>query len=110
MGGTDRLQDFRLRKGITQEEVAEELIRLAAADGVEVKVDGSVISKWERGKKRPRRHYRRLLCRFYQAPEEDLGLRIIGRNKFCCLVRSKVEAHDRSLVDCDIFLHPKVIK
>ncbi|HEV3156527.1 MAG TPA: helix-turn-helix transcriptional regulator [Candidatus Baltobacteraceae bacterium] len=75
MSGTDRLQDFRLRRGITQEEVAEELVRLAAADGLEVKVDASVISKWERGKKRPRRHYRRLLCRFYQATEEDLGFK-----------------------------------
>jgi len=76
MSGTERLQDFRLRRGITQDEVAEELIQLAAADGMEVKVDGSVISKWERGKKRPHRHYRRLLCRFYQATEEDLGFKV----------------------------------
>ncbi|HEV3156121.1 MAG TPA: helix-turn-helix transcriptional regulator [Candidatus Baltobacteraceae bacterium] len=74
--GTDCLQDFRLKRGITQEEVAEELIRLAEDAGLEVRVDASMISKWERGKKRPRRYYRRLLCRFYQATEEDLGLTV----------------------------------
>ncbi|HEV3157372.1 MAG TPA: helix-turn-helix transcriptional regulator [Candidatus Baltobacteraceae bacterium] len=76
MSETDRLQDFRLRRGITQEEVAEELIRLAEAAGLEVRVDASMISKWERGQKRPRRHYRRLLCRLYEATEEDLGLTV----------------------------------
>ncbi|HEV3156695.1 MAG TPA: helix-turn-helix transcriptional regulator [Candidatus Baltobacteraceae bacterium] len=74
--GTDCLQDFRLKRGITQEEVAEELIRLAEAAGLEVRVDASMISKWERGQKRPRRHYRRLLCRLYEATEEDLGLTV----------------------------------
>ena len=38
-------------------------------------VDATMISKWERGVKRPRKLYRRLFCALYGATEEDLGLR-----------------------------------
>ena len=34
-----------------------------------------MISKWERGLKRPRKVYRRLLCMLYGTTEEQLGLR-----------------------------------
>jgi transcriptional regulator with XRE-family HTH domain len=92
--GTDEkifiLQRFRLMRGITQEEMADELVRLAADDGVDIKVNASMISKWECGHKRPRKYYRRLLCRFYQATEEDLGFRAsaVDRNlaKLCHMV------------------------
>jgi hypothetical protein len=40
-----------------------------------VGVDASMISKWERGEKRPRRLYRNLLCALYEANEYQLALR-----------------------------------
>jgi hypothetical protein len=61
---------------LTQEEVAEELIRLSSkAGGTEIKVNAAMISNWECGRKRPRKHYRRLFCLLYAATEEDLGFR-----------------------------------
>ncbi|HEV3156032.1 MAG TPA: helix-turn-helix transcriptional regulator [Candidatus Baltobacteraceae bacterium] len=97
MSGTDRLQYFRLRKGITQDEAAEELIRLAAAAGLEVRVDASMISKWEHGKKRPRRHYRRLLCHLYQATEEELGFKKRIRIPPSILAQDQANPAERNL-------------
>jgi hypothetical protein len=34
-----------------------------------------MVSKWERGQKRPRKLYRLLLCRLYETTEDQLGLR-----------------------------------
>jgi len=34
-----------------------------------------MVSKWERGEKRPRQQYRRLLCSLYSSTEEELGFR-----------------------------------
>jgi len=82
MSESNGLRGFRDRLGISQADVADELVRLADADGDQVNVDASMISKWERGAKRPRRHYRRLFCRFYDATEEELGFRVLigGKN------------------------------
>jgi transcriptional regulator with XRE-family HTH domain len=72
-----RLQDYRRRLDLTQEQVAEELARLAWEHfGVRVGVDGQMVSKWERGEKRPSRFYRQLLCLLYSTTEEQLGLRV----------------------------------
>jgi DNA-binding transcriptional regulator YiaG/tetratricopeptide (TPR) repeat protein len=71
-----RLQQYRARWGLTQQETAEEIARLAwVQDGEAVAVNGDMVSKWERGKKRPSRRYRKLLCLAYQATEEQLGFR-----------------------------------
>jgi tetratricopeptide (TPR) repeat protein/DNA-binding transcriptional regulator YiaG len=66
----------RARLGLTQQEVAEALAALAwEHDHEQLGVDADMVSKWERGAKRPRRLYRRLLCMLYNSTEEDLGLR-----------------------------------
>ena len=73
-----RLQDYRRRLGLTQEQVAEELTRLAWEHfGVRVGADGQMVSKWERSEKRPSRFYRQLLCLLYSSTEEQLGLRVL---------------------------------
>ena len=73
-----RLQDYRRRLDLTQEQVAEELARLAWQHfGARVGVDAQMVSKWERGEKRPSRFYRQLLCLLYSTTEEQLGLRVV---------------------------------
>jgi DNA-binding transcriptional regulator YiaG len=70
------LRAQRARLGLTQQEVAEALAALAwEHDHEQLGVDADMVSKWERGAKRPRRLYRRLLCMLYNSTEEDLGLR-----------------------------------
>jgi tetratricopeptide (TPR) repeat protein/DNA-binding transcriptional regulator YiaG len=70
------LKAQRARLGLTQQEVAEALAALAwEHDHEELGVDADMVSKWERGVKRPRRLYRRLLCMLYHSTEVDLGLR-----------------------------------
>jgi len=70
------LKAQRARLGLTQQEVAEALAALAwEHDHEQLGVDADMVSKWERGAKRPRRLYRRLLCMLYNSTEEDLGLR-----------------------------------
>src|SRR5260370_20130916 len=71
-----RLKAQRARLGLTQHEVAEALAALAwEHDHEQLGVDAAMVSKWERGEKRPRQIYRRLLCILYNSTEEDLGLR-----------------------------------
>src|SRR5229473_1942170 len=70
------LKAQRARLGLTQQEVAEALAALAwEHDHEQLGVDADMVSKWERGAKRPRRLYGRLLCMLYNSTEEDLGLR-----------------------------------
>jgi transcriptional regulator with XRE-family HTH domain len=70
------LQGHRRRLDLTQEQVAEELVRLAwEHHGVRVGADGQMVSKWERGEKRPSRLYRQLLCLLYCTTHEQLGFR-----------------------------------
>src|SRR5260370_31917980 len=72
------LKAQRARMGLTQQEVAEALAVLAwEHDHEQLGVDADMVSKWERGVKRPLRLYRRLLCMLYNSTEEDLGLRPI---------------------------------
>ena len=85
-----RLQDYRRRLDLTQEQVADELRRLAWEHfGVRVGVDGQMVSKWERGEKRPIRFYRQLLCLLYSTTEEQLGLRVLE------VVSTAEDAYDR---------------
>src|SRR6266853_1354033 len=71
-----RLKARRARMGLTQQEVAEALAALAwEHDHQQLGVDANHVSKWERGQRRPRRLYRRLLCTLYDCTEEELGLR-----------------------------------
>ena len=72
----NRLREYRQRLGLTQDEAAEALGTIAW-DRLhqQIGVDASMISKWERGEKRPRRFYRELLCALYGADEYQLALR-----------------------------------
>ena len=74
--GHVQLREHRERLGLTQVETADALAALAwERDRERVGVDAAMVSKWERGTKRPARLYRKLLCAFYGATEERLGLR-----------------------------------
>jgi transcriptional regulator with XRE-family HTH domain len=76
----EQLRQRRLRRGLTQEELATELARVAWEQNRErIGVDAAMVSKWERGKKQPSNSYRRLLAAVFAAdplsfdePSEDL--------------------------------------
>lgn len=71
-----RLRAARDRLQLTQEDVAERLAQLAwYRDRTRVGVSADMVSKWERGLKRPSRLYQGLLCQLFDATAEDLGLR-----------------------------------
>ncbi len=68
------LKRYRGLLGLTQEQLAEHLAILAwERNGERVGVDRAMISKWERGVRRPRRYYRDLLCLLYKVTPETLG-------------------------------------
>lgn len=70
------LRALRRRAGLTQQEVAEQLRVFAQARGAELgirnaeslAVDGQMVSKWERGEKRPSPIYRKLLSELFEIP------------------------------------------
>jgi transcriptional regulator with XRE-family HTH domain len=71
-----RLREFRQRRDLTLEALAEALARLAdEALGEKVGVNAEMIGKWERGAKRPSPLYRKLLVMLYGVSEEQLGFR-----------------------------------
>ncbi|MDQ1675722.1 MAG: hypothetical protein QOC93_866 [Actinomycetota bacterium] len=61
-----RLRELREARGLTQHEVAEELVHLAwVRDGMHVGVNADMVSKWERDEKHPSRLYTELLGLLY---------------------------------------------
>jgi transcriptional regulator with XRE-family HTH domain/tetratricopeptide (TPR) repeat protein len=74
--GQSQLRECRLRYGLTQQEVADEVTRLAwERDRRVVGVDAESVSRWERGERRPRKYYRQLLCLLFGTTEPNLGFR-----------------------------------
>jgi transcriptional regulator with XRE-family HTH domain len=72
--GASRLREQRLQRGMTQQEVAEGLERLAWMQASRrVGVNADMVSKWERGRKSPSRFYLRLLCSLFDMTADDLG-------------------------------------
>jgi transcriptional regulator with XRE-family HTH domain len=63
------LRQAREARNLTQDEVADGLMQLGAKGAT-----GGLVSKWERGICRPNRFHRRLLCQFFDAAQEQLGL------------------------------------
>lgn len=62
-------------RGWSLEDVASGLHRVAAStDGGEPGVDATMVSRWERGIRKPRPRYVRLLCRLFEMPADELGL------------------------------------
>lgn len=72
-GGT-RLREYRRARVMTQQEVAERLDELAwMFHKRRVGINPDMVSKWERGEKRPSGFYLKLLCALYDASPADLG-------------------------------------
>jgi len=70
-----RLRLQRRLRSWSQEDVAAGLHRLAATlDEAELGVDATMVSRWERGTRRPRPRYVRLLCHLFELPAEQLGI------------------------------------
>ncbi len=66
---SNRLREHRLRLGLTQEQAAAELARLA---GRELSIDGNAVSRHERGKVRPTAYHQALYSRLYGVSVEQL--------------------------------------
>jgi transcriptional regulator with XRE-family HTH domain len=70
-----RLRLQRRLRGWSQEDVAVGLCRVANSVGEsDIGVDSTMVSRWERGTRRPRPRYVRLLCQLFDLPAEQLGL------------------------------------
>src|SRR5262245_50525441 len=70
-----RLRALREERGWTQQEVAEQVSRLAWLRRHEhVGVNADMVSKWERGEKQPTPRYRELLCLLFETDAHGLGL------------------------------------
>ena len=68
------LYNLRDARGMTQQEVAEELNALAKKHQKPVHVDNVTVSRWERGViERPSPLYRRLLAELFEVSLEELG-------------------------------------
>jgi transcriptional regulator with XRE-family HTH domain/tetratricopeptide (TPR) repeat protein len=70
-----RLRASREERGWTQQDVAEQISRLAWLRRRErVGVNADMVAKWERGEKRPSPRYRDLLCLLFGADAQALGI------------------------------------
>jgi transcriptional regulator with XRE-family HTH domain len=70
-----RLRLQRRLHGWSQEDVASGLHRVAASLGQpELGVDSTMVSRWERGTRKPRPRYVRLLCCLFDLPADALGI------------------------------------
>jgi transcriptional regulator with XRE-family HTH domain len=91
-----RLREFREARGWTQQDVAEQIARLAWLRRREhVGVNPDMVAKWERGTKGISRHYRELLCLLYDTDAATLGIGPAVRTA----VSPVASADDSSLVD-----------
>jgi len=95
-GTRPRLRVLREERGWTQQDVADQVSRLAWLRSRErVGINADMVAKWERGDKRPSPRYRALLCLLYGTDAQGLG---IGRAVHAeAAVRP--EADDSSLID-----------
>jgi len=83
---SEQIHQCRLERGLTQEEFAREVARLAwERTHVQVGIDSAMVSKWERGTKLPSRRYQRLLSILLgtdpqrpSAPAPELGFDYAG--------------------------------
>jgi transcriptional regulator with XRE-family HTH domain len=70
-----RLRHLREERGWTQQDVAEQISRLAWLRRREhVGVNADMVAKWERGEKRPSPRYRELLCLLFGVDAYALGI------------------------------------
>lgn len=74
-----RLCEYRTRLRLTQREVAEELAKLAyqrGGDQARRGINAAMVSRWERGVKRPSPYYQALLCVLFDVTPAQLGFRL----------------------------------
>lgn len=75
-GFGEPLRRLRRKHGLTQQQVADELAKLAWTQRkTRVGVDRQMVSKWEREEKCPDQLYRELLCLLYGVTQQQLGFR-----------------------------------
>src|SRR5687767_2962176 len=76
ISGGGRLREFRQGLMLTQQDVAERLEHLAwVQHHRRVGVNADMVSKWERGEKRPSSFYLQLLCSLFDVSAGQLGFR-----------------------------------
>lgn len=68
------LRRQRLLRGWTLDRVAKELCTLCQEEAHVPGVNADMISKWERGERKPSRFYQAKLCQLYGATADQLGL------------------------------------
>ena len=69
-----RLKELREERGWTQQDVADQVARLAWLRRHErAGVNADMVAKWERGEKRPSPRYRELLCLLFGVDAQTLG-------------------------------------
>ena len=74
-GTRPRLKALREERGWTQQDVAEQISRLAwLREHEHVGVNADMVAKWERGDKQPSSRYRELLCLVFETDAHGLGL------------------------------------
>ncbi len=89
-----RLRALREERGWTQQEVADQVARLAWLRRREhVGINADMVAKWERGEKRPSPRYRDLLCLLFGADAQTLGIGVAGQP-----ATTRPEADDGSLI------------
>src|SRR5258708_19971441 len=70
-----RRRAFSEERGWTQQEVADQVARLAWLRRREhVGINADMVAKWERGEKRPSPRYRDLLCLLFGVDAQGLGV------------------------------------
>jgi tetratricopeptide (TPR) repeat protein len=72
----ERLEQMRLAKGWTQQEVADKIYELCVEQGrPKVGINSDTVGRWERGKSHPGKLYGANLRILFNATDEDLGLK-----------------------------------
>jgi transcriptional regulator with XRE-family HTH domain len=93
-GTRPQLRALREERGWTQQEVADQISRLAWLRRRErVGVNADMVAKWERGEKRPSPRYRDLLCLLFAADAQTLGIGVAAQ-----LAGTRSEPDDGSLI------------
>lgn len=96
---TNQLAAHRVAARLTQEEVAIGLSKLAVSlDGAGANVTAEMVSRWERGHRRPSKYYRGLLASFFDASEVDLGLRLPPIPRYAGRHSSEIEMKRRQFL------------
>ena len=70
-----KLRNYRLRLGWSLDDVAQQLIELGSQTGEpNLGVNADMVGRWERGERRPRAPYPKLLAMLYGCSAEELGV------------------------------------